>query len=157
MIAQWVHQMWRLGLRVAYQLLRIYWRLFQPREASVHVAVWWDEQILLIRHSYKPRLAVPGGRTKRGEALEDAAVRELREEVGIVVHPQDLTFARLVVSHEEKKEDQAHFFVVELPDEPHVTVDQREVIASVFLTREAAVNQDLTDPVRQFLSQIPNK
>lgn len=44
-----------------------------------------DGALLLVRHSYRDRWGVPGGLLKRGEAVEDGARREVREEVGLEV------------------------------------------------------------------------
>jgi 8-oxo-dGTP diphosphatase len=44
-----------------------------------------DDHVLLVRHSYRARWGLPGGLAKRGERAEHAAVREVREEVGIAV------------------------------------------------------------------------
>lgn len=44
-----------------------------------------DGALLLVRQSYRRGWGVPGGLLKRGEAPEDAARREVREEVGIDV------------------------------------------------------------------------
>jgi 8-oxo-dGTP pyrophosphatase MutT (NUDIX family) len=42
-----------------------------------------DGALLLVRQTYRKRWGVPGGLLKRGEEPEDAARREIREEVGI--------------------------------------------------------------------------
>lgn len=44
-----------------------------------------DGALLLVRQSYRQRWGVPGGLLKRGETPEDAARREVREEVGLDV------------------------------------------------------------------------
>ncbi len=44
-----------------------------------------DGRLLLVRHSYKTGWATPGGFVDRGERPADAAVREVREEVGLAV------------------------------------------------------------------------
>ena len=44
-----------------------------------------DGSLLLVRQSYRHRWGVPGGLLQRGERPEDAARREVREEVGLDV------------------------------------------------------------------------
>ena len=44
-----------------------------------------DGRLLLVRHSYKTGWATPGGFVNRREVAADAAVREVREEVGLDV------------------------------------------------------------------------
>lgn len=44
-----------------------------------------DRRILMIRHSYRDKWGLPGGILRKGETPEDGAIREVREEVGVVV------------------------------------------------------------------------
>ena len=59
--------------------------------ASVSVALR-DEQnrVLLARHSEHGKWLLPGGSIEPGEVPADAAVREMREETGVVVRPTRL-------------------------------------------------------------------
>ena len=47
-----------------------------------------DGRYLLVRHSYRRNWGFPGGLLKRGEEIEDGAVREVMEEVGLDVDLQ---------------------------------------------------------------------
>lgn len=60
---------------------------------AVGVVCWRDDEVLLIRRGRAPRLgewSIPGGKVRRGEALHDAALRELLEETGVVARIGDL-------------------------------------------------------------------
>ncbi len=71
---------------VVYPLAVAYWRVRHPRTTSVLIVVCCRDQILLVRHPYGRREWMPpGGGVRRGEALDAAARREVREEVGIEV------------------------------------------------------------------------
>lgn len=43
-----------------------------------------DHQILLVKHTYQPHWYLPGGGVKSGESAQEALIRELKEEVGII-------------------------------------------------------------------------
>lgn len=62
-------------------------RLVKPKYTvgTIPFVVRADGRVLLVRHSYKERWATPGGFVDRREAAVDAAVREVREEVGLAV------------------------------------------------------------------------
>src|SRR5512135_344187 len=52
-----------------------------------------DDGLLVVRRNIEPqrgRLALPGGYINRGESWQQAGARELFEETGIVIRPEDL-------------------------------------------------------------------
>jgi 8-oxo-dGTP diphosphatase len=59
-----------------------------------------DGRVVLIRRGKEPlrgRWVIPGGTVELGETLQEALVREMREETGLVVRPRDvvLVFDRI--------------------------------------------------------------
>lgn len=69
------------GFRVAL------WKVTGPARAGVHaVPLTGGGKVVLVRLTYAPGWRIPGGGRKRGEAPEQAMLRELREEIGLLSH-----------------------------------------------------------------------
>jgi 8-oxo-dGTP pyrophosphatase MutT (NUDIX family) len=63
------------------------WRVTGPGRAGVHaIPVTGSGKVVLVKLTYAPGWRVPGGGRKRNEAPEQAMLRELREEIGLVSH-----------------------------------------------------------------------
>lgn len=56
-------------------------------------------QVMLVKHTYLAGWWLPGGGVDRGEATQDAAVRELREETGLIA----TTPPRLISVHSNER------------------------------------------------------
>lgn len=64
------------------------------RDIAVAAIVFTDEagRVLCVRKHSSPRFQLPGGKPEPGEGPVDTALRETREEVGIDVDAEDLSF-----------------------------------------------------------------
>lgn len=143
--------LWRIAFRVAYRFLLIYWFLFRPRCDGAHVAVWCDDRILLVRDSYRRCYTLPSGTLKRGEDAAVAAARELEEEVGLEVRPDELERVFETVQQHEFKSDHSVVYEVEYPAEPATRVDQREIVWAGFVEASSAAGRPLSPIVREYL------
>lgn len=68
-------------------LVRLYWFIWRPHTYGVKVVLINEERILLVRHAYgSGGWTFPGGRVEGDENYREAAVREVKEELGVEVH-----------------------------------------------------------------------
>lgn len=87
----------------------------EPKQPVVGVGavVIWEGRVLLIRRGKEPlrgRWLVPGGTVELGETLEEAVVREIREETGVEVVPRELL---TVIDRIDRKDGRVlHHYVI---------------------------------------------
>ncbi len=79
--------------RLAYLGLRAWWFVRRPATHGTGVALWHGDKILLIRTSYRHCYALPGGFVRPGEPSEQAARREVLEEIGVDLSDRELRLA----------------------------------------------------------------
>ncbi len=116
------------------------------------VAVWLGGRVLAVQQSYRSNLSWPGGGMRRGEQPREAARRELREELGLLVGPDDLVFARGMVVDWDFRRDRVRIFEVHLRAEPDLRIDNREIVAARFVEPRALLAEDILPPfIRAYL------
>lgn len=149
MLPAMVDALFRLGLRAAYLALRLFWAVVRPATHGVLVAIWHGGEVLLVRNSYQPLLSMPGGYRRRGEDPVAAALRELREEIGLAVGAEDLR-AGFTMRHRWQGKDE-HVTVLELHPaaRPSPAIDRREIVDARFVTPSEALRLPLLPPVRR--------
>lgn len=114
--------------RLAYPIARRWWRLHGCHH-GVLIAVWLGDSVLAVRHSYKPGLRLPGGGVAWGEDHNQAAVRELFEEVGMIVDPAQLK----VVAQVPTRHGLSCLYEARVDTMPELVIDRREIIEARFV------------------------
>lgn len=141
----------QVAYKVAYRMMRLYWGVRRPATHGALVTLWNDGEVLLIQNSYVKYRSLPGGYVGRYETGAEAAIRELREEIGIVARPEQLERVYDEVKDWEGKRDHVEVFKLELERRPQITIDRREVIAAGWYSPARALELDLFPPIRLIL------
>lgn len=82
-----INRLLRAGATAFHKMLTIGWFLRRPRTFGAHaVALTSDDRLILVKLWYAPGWRLPGGGRDASEPAADAALRELREEIGMVSH-----------------------------------------------------------------------
>jgi ADP-ribose pyrophosphatase YjhB (NUDIX family) len=148
-----VDRAFQLAYVCAYRAMRTYWKVRHPTTHGSLVAIWNAGDVLLVRNSYVPYYSLPGGYLRRGESARDAAIRELREEVGIATTPDQLVPLLDRIHEWEGKHDHVEIFALEVPSRPNIDVDHREVVSATWWRPQSALSLELFPPLRAVLEQ----
>ena len=105
----------------------------------------------MLRLSYRRGLNLPGGGIRRGETAEDAALRELREEVGIVLAPADVRLAWRQQSIWDYRRDHVTIFEAVLPEAPELLPDGREVVEARMISPLVVLAGPVAPFIRAYL------
>lgn len=108
----------RLGLRFALgsiqRLRRRIWYFTRPKTFGAHAAAITPHgTLVMVKLRYAPGWRLPGGGRKPDEDPQQAVLRELREEIGMIAHG-----------------------TVELASEMHESPDYKQDLASLFIVRD---------------------
>jgi len=144
--------------RVGYQLQLAWWRIRHPALRGAAVAVWYAGRVLVVRNSYRSILGLPAGGVRRREEDRAAAVRELREEVGIVVPADALEYVGEFLEVTHYVDDHVHIYELRCEDPPQLRVDGREVVWADFMEPDEVIDQGTAGFVRSYLrSYLENR
>jgi 8-oxo-dGTP diphosphatase len=142
----------RLGYRGAYWCARCWWFVRRPTTHGAAVALWCGGRVLLVKTSYRDRYSLPGGFVGRRELARDAACREVREEVGVVVSVDRLKLVYDGTLFVEHHHDQLSIFEIDLEAQPPVRANGRELVWIGWKTTEEAALLPLLSHVRAYLA-----
>ena len=134
---------------------------FRPRQwvrrrlglarGGAFVAIRDDQDVLVVRHSYRPGVDLLGGGLEPRETPLQAAVRELREETGAAVDPAAVTYLGVARRGFRGAQDRDHVLEWRVDRLPMLRVDNRELVWAGPLAESGAARKDLQIPVRWYL------
>lgn len=114
-------------------IVKLYWRVFKPETFGVKVIIEYKGKFLWVRNDYGYRsITFPGGRIEKRESAEQAAIREIKEEVGI-----DLVNLKIIgsmLSTNEGKKDNIDIFYGQ-SNTDKLFLDDFEIAESGWFTR----------------------
>ncbi len=141
----------RLGYRVAYRLLRVYWFVLRPRSKGVKCVLTSRDRVLLVRHTYgDPGWELPGGSLRPREPPLLAARREVHEELGVAI--EDWRALGELNATMNRRPVTLHCFQAEL-ERPAVVLDRGELATAGWFPRRQ-LPADLGRYVRLILARI---
>jgi 8-oxo-dGTP diphosphatase len=82
---------------------------------AVSAAIFRDGRVLIVRRARPPAhglYTLPGGGVELGETLEEAVIREVREETALEVQPVALAGYRQAIAHDAKGKVERHFVIL---------------------------------------------
>jgi 8-oxo-dGTP pyrophosphatase MutT (NUDIX family) len=146
-----------------------------PRQAATVIVLRGGDErleVLLVRRTSSARFmggvwVFPGGAVDAAEgegdaAQRNAAIRELREEAGIVLDDPDelVRFSRWITPAEVVVRFDTHFFLAPMPEGQEPEIDRREIVAHGWFTPDAALDAhqdgtiELVFPTIKHLEQL---
>lgn len=84
---------------------------------GIGVVIWRGDQVLLIKRGHAPRQGewgLPGGMQNLGETIFEAAIREAREETGLVITPLGIITALDAITYDAARKIEYHFTIIEV-------------------------------------------
>ncbi len=93
---------------------------------------------MVVQHSYRPGYSLPGGLIKKREDPNEAACRELREEVGIVIRPDEL----IQISDERIGRFDDYIFEYRPVERPQIEIDNWEIVEAQFVDPAGIPDKD---------------
>ena len=152
-IASWTYELYRL--------------IRKPNTHGSLVAIWLSNQLLMVQTSYRRGYGLPGGGIQAGESARDAAVRELHEELGLAIESNWLQDPWTISERQTGGLNTVTIFAllwdqhlinsIHAASRPPIEIDQLEIIATTWMSREQALDQHLPNHLRQYLEDYEVK
>ena len=146
-----IDKLYQAFYTIAFKILTIIWFFTRPKSHGTLVGIWHEGKVLIIKNSYRKQYALPGGNPKRNENALKTAIRELKEEVNLMVDRNELIYAGEFTAKQDFKDEIVTFFEINTEDPPPIVPDNREVVWAEYVPLSLALDLDLLPIVRTYL------
>ncbi len=136
-------------------MLRAYWKVRRPATHGALVAMWHRGEILIVKNSYRRQYTLPGGYVRPSESAQQAAARELEEEVNLRVPPDALELVYSDSKLFENRRDRVSIVELEVEEPPEFQVDNRELVWAGFKPPRAVLDLNIVPHLRAYLESRP--
>ena len=136
---------------ILYQAHQVYCRIRHPEVFGSYVLCICHKRVLLIKNSYKRYWTLPCGGISSGETPLEGAIREAREEVGLVLSPEDLILRAKIIFEGENQKDHIHLFECTLSQQPTITIDHKEVETYAWVSTEELSSYTILSPIKPYI------
>ncbi len=144
----------RLYIEGIHTLLRLYWFIFRPVGRGVKAVLCHKGKVLMVRHNYGHKLwTFPGGGVKRGEVLSEAIIREVQEELGVVLDA--VTHLGTYESNYEHKQVTVDCYTADVTSDSF-TIDDFEIAEGCWFS-PAALPDNRAASVEQILVMLEKR
>ena len=147
----------KLGYKIIYTGLyrahRVYCKIRNPEVFGSYVLCIYNEQILLIKNSYKRYWTFPCGGIAAHETPVQAAIREAQEEVGLTLQADNLLLRAKFLYEGEDQRDNIHLFEYRFDKKPQIHIDHREVEDFRWVSKEELSQFNIFGPILPYIHE----
>jgi len=138
------------------KILRPWWRLTRAQTLGAQGVLFnGDNEVLLIRHGYRPGWFFPGGGVEHGQTVLMAATREVREETGIEVNPEKAELHGFFANFHAFPGDHIAVYVCHEWQRRETLAPNAEIREQRFFSPDD-LPKETSDPTRRRLDEILN-
>lgn len=127
------------------------------------VYIMHDDKLLMFKRSETKKKfpgfwSLPGGHIDEGEDPLAAAIREVKEETGVTIVPEEIKLKVVALHHHTDREElyAAFAFAVTLHEKPAIVSEEREGKAHWVPIAEAKELENVFEPVKHYFDHVLN-